>query len=258
MTYDEAISALYQAPHGEFVAERKRLSGELAKGGDKSGASVLAKHTRPSVSAWVVNQLWRRDGAALKSLFASGARVRTGDLTAAAAHRQATAQLVTRAAALLGEAGHSASEATLRKVSANLAALAVAGGFAPDPPGALRNDRDPPGFESMAAAAAREPQPAEPAPERRDDAAERARAAAAEAERRATEARQRARAERARLIAALTEARSNLAELERKRDEQKSALTATEAELERFRARAIVLQADLKASEETADGPELE
>jgi hypothetical protein len=246
MTYDEAISALYRAPHGEFVAERKRLSAELVKAGDKTSAGVLAKHNRPSVSAWVVNQLWWRDAAALESLFASGARVRDGDLGAAAAHRQATANLVSKAAAILEEAGHSASEATLRKVSATLSALAAAGGFAPDPPGALRSDRDPPGFEAMAGAAtAVHPAPA--AAPLKHDARERARAAEAEAARRAAEARERARAERARLIAALAEAKEKLQDLQRKRDEQKSALTATEAELGRLEARAINLQAEVSA-----------
>src|SRR5262249_50417622 len=149
-TYDDAVRALYQAPHGEFVAERKRLASELTKAGHQGEAALLAKHTRPSVSAWAVNQLWSRDEAAMKALFASGARVRAGDLSAVAAHRQATAELVAKAGALLAEAGHSTSEATLRKVSASLAALAVVGSFEPDPPGALRSDRDPPGFESMA------------------------------------------------------------------------------------------------------------
>lgn len=247
MTYEEAISALYRAPHGEFVAERKRLSAELTTAGDKTSAGVLTKHNRPSVSAWAVNQLWWRDAAAVEALFASGSRVRKGDLGAAAAHRQATASLVTRAAALLEEAGHSASEATLRKVSANLAALAAAGGFAPDPPGALRSDRDPPGFEVMAAATAAGHLTAGVATPKEDDAQERARARAAETARRAAEARERAQAERARLIAALAEAKTTLEELTRKRDEQKSALTATEAELERLKARAINLGVEVSA-----------
>jgi len=85
------------------------------------------------------------------------------------------------------------------------------------------------------------------APPKEDDAKDRARAAAAETARRAAEARDRARAERARLIATLAEAKTNLEALTRKRDEQKSALTATEAELERIKARAINLQAEVSA-----------
>jgi hypothetical protein len=247
MTYEEALSALYRAPHGDFVAERKRLSAALTQAGDKTSAGTLAKHNRPSVSAWVVNQLWWRERALLDALFASGARVRAGELSGAASHRQATAELVGKAAAILEEAGHSSSEATLRKVSANLAALAAAGGFEPDPPGALRSDRDPPGFEVMAAAANAGHLAAGVAPKTRDGAAERARAEAAEKERRAAEARERARAERARLIAELADAKTTALELERKRDQQRSALTATEAELERFKARAINLQLEVSA-----------
>jgi hypothetical protein len=259
MTYDEAIRALYQAPQAEFVAERKRLALELTKAGHKSEAALLSKHGRPSVSAWVVNQLWSRHEAAMKALFASGARVRSGDLSAVASHRQSTAELVTKAAAMLSEAGHSASEATLRKVSANLAALAAAGGFDPDPPGALRSDRDPPGFESMAFVAEQgKKQAAEPDDSRRtrETAAERARVAAAEAERRANEARQKARAERARFIAELSEAQSSLEHLERKRDEQQSALTATEAELANVRARVTVLETEVRARSEASEEPE--
>ena len=49
------------------------------------------------------------------------------------------------------------------------------------------------------------------------------------------------------MIAALAEAKTTLEELTRKRDEQKSALTATEAELERLKARAINLGVEVSA-----------
>ena len=124
MTYDDAVTALYRAPLDAFVVERKRLSLELKQAGDKGGAALLSKNPRPSVSAWVVNQLWWEARTEFDELFASGTRVRSGQLTEATAHRQATNQLVSRAAKLLSAAGHSASEATLRKVGANLSALA--------------------------------------------------------------------------------------------------------------------------------------
>jgi hypothetical protein len=47
----------------------------------------------------------------------------------------------------LADAGKSASEATLRRVTSTLTALAATGSFDPDPPGALKGDRDPPGFD---------------------------------------------------------------------------------------------------------------
>jgi hypothetical protein len=48
-----------------------------------------------------------------------------------------------RATSVLETAGHGASEATLRKVTASLAAIAMAGGFQPDAPGMLTADREP-------------------------------------------------------------------------------------------------------------------
>jgi len=56
------------------------------------------------------------------------------------------------------------------------------------------------------------------------------------------------------LIAALADAKENLERLERKRDEQRSALTATETELERIKATAIVLEAQVNALAEVITG----
>ena len=70
---------------------------------------------------------------------------------------------------MLKDAGHGASDATLRRVATTLAAIAAAGSFAPDPPGALTADRDPPGFEALTIA----PQPS-------DDRARRPRSADAD------------------------------------------------------------------------------
>ena len=58
MSYDEAVTALYQAPVSSFIAERKRLAGELRDAGDKAGATKLGKLAKPTLSAWVVNQLY--------------------------------------------------------------------------------------------------------------------------------------------------------------------------------------------------------
>jgi hypothetical protein len=248
MRYDDAIDALYRAPLDGFVAERKRLALELTRAGDKGSAALLSKNPRPSVSAWVVNQLWREARAEFDELFASGARVRAGQLGEAATHREATNRLVSRAAKLLEAAGHSTSEATLRKVSANLSALAAKGGFEPDPPGALRNDRDPPGFEAMhldATSAA--PAPRAKSVTKEDEA--RARAEAEEAERRAA-AKARARDERQRLTRALEAEREKVQRLERLRDDQQRTLAETQGRLEQAQATLTALEAELAAVSE--------
>jgi hypothetical protein len=148
-TYEEAVIALYQGALESFVAERKRLSAELKGAGDKDGAARLLKLARPSISAWVVNQLYFRERETFDELLERAAQIRAGDLGATTAHREALAKLRARAARLLTEGAHGASEATLRKVTTTLSALAAAGGFDPDLPGALSADREPPGFEAF-------------------------------------------------------------------------------------------------------------
>ncbi len=149
--FDDAVKTLYQAPHDSFVAVRKQLAQELKSAGDKAGAARLAKLPRPPISAWAVNQLYWRSRSELDELFSSAALVRQGDLEATSKHRATLASLRAQAKTLLLEAGNAASEATLRRVTTTLSALAVAGSFDPDPPGALSSDREPPGFEGVLA-----------------------------------------------------------------------------------------------------------
>jgi hypothetical protein len=244
MHYEDAVEALFQAPHEQFVAERKRLSGELKAAGDKDGAARLAKLARPPISAWVVDQLWWRARDAFEALFDTAERVRRGDLGASAAHRDALAKLRAQAVQILSDAQHGTSEATLRRVTQTLSALAAAGSWAPDAPGALSADRDPPGFEAIgisnvipfpvqpraaarshaaeadaetetAADTERQRHDADEARHRRDREAAAARAEAAAELRRAEAKRARAAAERHRLEAALRTARGDVAQRER-------------------------------------------
>jgi hypothetical protein len=152
-SFEQAVEALYRAPHDAFVAERKRLASELKAGGDKAGAARLAKLGRPPISAWAVNQLWWQEREGVERLLAIGARLRRGDQSAASARRDVLGALRARAGVLLEQGGHAVNEGTLRRVSTTLSALAAAGGFDPDPPGALSADRDPPGFDLAAGGA---------------------------------------------------------------------------------------------------------
>lgn len=152
--YDEAVETLYRGALDAFVVERKRLAAELKAGGDKAGAARLAKLGRPSISAWAVNQLWWGERETFMRLLATAARLRKGELDAGAPHRRAIAELRALAAARLESGGHVAAESTLRRVTTTLSALAAAGGFEPDPAGALVADRDPPGFEAFGMGAA--------------------------------------------------------------------------------------------------------
>jgi hypothetical protein len=264
LTYADAVATLYQSSQEAFVTERKRLAAELKTGGDKTGAAQLSKLGRPSLSAWAVNQLWWRARPLFEELLGSSARLRRGDRSASGTHRDALAALRTRAAALLSEGGHAATDATLRRVTTTLAALAAAGGFEPEPPGALSADRDPPGFETLAGfeagAAGERPAGAGAAGERAAGAEAGAAAAAQAAEqvRRERQARteaerqaeaRREREERARRQAEQEEQERRAAE----RKELRVALPAARAQLARDTAAVERLRTELGLAEQSAE-----
>jgi hypothetical protein len=96
-----------------------------------------------------VNQLYWQDKKSFDALFKTAERLRDPDPSSdeTAAHRDVISTLRNHAATLLSDAGKSANESTLRRVTTTLSALAATGSFEPDPPGALKGDRDPPGFD---------------------------------------------------------------------------------------------------------------
>jgi hypothetical protein len=147
--YDQALQQLYQAPVANFLNERKRLAAELRAQGDEAGAAQVAKRPKPVASVWAVNQLYWQEREAFDEMLAAAARLRQGDRGATKAYHNAIANLRRRAAIILNGAGYAASEVTLRRAATTLAAIGAAGSFAPDPPGALAADRDPPGFEAV-------------------------------------------------------------------------------------------------------------
>ncbi|MFT3710201.1 MAG: hypothetical protein QM817_21450 [Archangium sp.] len=235
MTWDQAIEALFRAPHADFVAERKRIAGELKTAGDKAGAAKLGKLARPPASAWAVNQLWWRERAAFQELLELAKRVREGAMDALPAHKASVAGLVKHAGAYLAEIGNAAGEATLRRVETSLAAIAAGGGFDPEPAGALTEDREPSGFLSLGIATGGHVEPApkpEPKPEKKSAPVEAAAAApsTAEAKAEADAAEAEAAAEAARRAAQLEaerrEAVRRAAEIEIARKEMLAAAAA--------------------------------
>lgn len=147
--YDAALTELYQAPLSQFIAERKRLASELKAKGQAAEAKELASKAKPPISAWVVNQLWWHARDAFDDLLKSAEKLRKGQLAASGEHRDAIAKLRKRATAILEDAGNNANEATMRRITTTLSAIAATGSFEPDAPGTLSTDRDPPGFEAI-------------------------------------------------------------------------------------------------------------
>lgn len=269
MAYEDAVRELFQAPHASFVTERKRLAADLKAAGDKTGAAKLGKLNRPPISAWAVNQLWWQARDAFDKLLVTAERLRDGDLGGTAAHREALAALRQRASAILTEAGNAASEGTLRRITTTLSAIAATGNFDPDPPGALTDDRDPPGFEAAGipglAASVSKPEPASnqddgdsaskrqasEAQRQADAETARAHAEATVARRKAEEAAARRTAERHRHEAALRTAVGEVERRERELERLGKAFTEAQAAL----AKSKTIAADLEAKlAELTDG----
>lgn len=269
MTFDDAVHELFRAPHASFVTERKRLAGELKAAGDKAGSTKLGKINRPPISAWAVNQLWWQERDAFDNLLSTAERLRDGDLGGTAAHRDALTALRAKASAILTAAEHSATESTLRRIQTTLSAIAATGNFDPDQPGALTDDRDPPGFEaagipglaaSVATPKADDDDDDDDKPSKRevsDDkrraeaAAASAKAEAAAARRKTDEVKAKKLAERHRHEAALATAKGDVQRRQRDVDRLRSAVEDAEAQL--AKAQAIAADLESKLAEMTDD-----
>lgn len=257
LSYEDARAELYRAALDEFVAARKRLASELTRAGDKPGAARFKKLARPSLSAWAVNQLWWHARETFEEFLSSAARLRAGELAATSSHRDLLAKLRGRAAQLLTEGGHAASEATLRRVSATLSALSAAGGFEPDAPGALTADRDPPGFDAWGETGllgvAREPAHQVPEPRRIADNEDRSESQDPTGQQQESERAELERVARQRL----ERERLELVERERVERERLELLERERVERERRRAQRGRLEQQLSAVQREAETQQL-
>jgi hypothetical protein len=136
-TLDE-IDELFALPLDEFTAARNALAKRLKQEGEADAAEQVRTLQKPSVAAWAVNQLARRDPEAVRSLLNVAARLRNaqerslkGDRTAEelraaqAEEREIIRQLTRGAESVLRAAGRPASGTTLERVASLLRAAAV-------------------------------------------------------------------------------------------------------------------------------------
>jgi hypothetical protein len=201
VTLEEAIDRLYGADLDEFGPERARLAKELRAEGSREEAAQVAKLRKPTMAAWILNQLVRRHHREVDLLLHAGHRlrqsqagvVRGGERASFEQARQTEAEAVSalagEAEAILRSARDSVSDAVLEQVVRGLRAAAVSddgrehlarGDF-------VRPPEEESGFDLLSGLVGELPERPPPAKQRRDDA-RRAKAELQEARRRLREA----------------------------------------------------------------------
>jgi len=156
---DDDLNALFTLPLTEFIGARKLLVTRLKKDGRSADAEYVQSLTKPSISAWTVNQVYWQHRDAFDRLLTTGQRFHKAQTSgkmanmreALDARRDALSDLSNLATTLLRDAGHNASIETIRRITTTLEALSVYASHSDGPtPGRLTQDVDPPGFESFA------------------------------------------------------------------------------------------------------------
>ena len=155
---NDEVDELFKLPLAEFTDARNALAKRLKQNGRANDANLVKTLTKPSVSAWTVNQLYWHHREEFDTLLAAGQRVRKAQVSGSSskladmraaldARREALIELSELASSLLRDAGSNPSLDTLRRITTTLEAISAL----VDGPtlGRLTQDVDPPGFESL-------------------------------------------------------------------------------------------------------------
>jgi hypothetical protein len=206
---------LYGLPLEEFTKTRDDLAKELRKAGKKEAADEVKALRKPSVSAWVIDQLARRHPQEMKALVKAGDDLRKAQRGAVSGRdpeqlREATRSHRDRLDDLTSFARHEldAGGQTLQRVAQTLRAASIDKQASKALlAGTLATDVEQAGFGPLLSEvplpAGRRPRPAKPKPRKAPD---RSREQAAKLRRQLQEARKGAREERRRADAAAREA----------------------------------------------------
>jgi hypothetical protein len=161
--FQREIDRLFGLPLDEFTSARNELAQRLKKEGDSGAADEIRALGKPSVSAWTINQLSRREPDAVRELLNAGKAVRQAQTRllreagkpdslrdALANERKAITSLTERARSVLEQAGRPATEAMLQRIAGTLQAAAVENdGRQLLNAGRLTGDLEPTGFEAF-------------------------------------------------------------------------------------------------------------
>jgi hypothetical protein len=137
VTFDEATDRLYGVDLDDFGAERARLVKELRGDGRREEAAQVGKLRKPTIAAWALNQLVRRNRREVDLLLHAGHRLRRSQAGVVRGGRrgsfdqarqteaEAVRSLGREAEALLRSERGGASEAVVDQVVQGLRAAAI-------------------------------------------------------------------------------------------------------------------------------------
>lgn len=127
---EELIDRLYALPLEEFTSERNALAKQLKTSGDRDAAAAVKALAKPTLAAWAVNQLARREPDLMQELVSLQDRLASAssarglrDLTRK--RRDLVTQLKQAAAEVLVEGGHAPGSSSLQHISQTLLAGAT-------------------------------------------------------------------------------------------------------------------------------------
>jgi hypothetical protein len=165
--HQDELDALFAVPLNEFTAARNALAKRLEGDRLSSEAARVKGMSKPTVSAWAVNQLYWKHREEFDRLLSAGKRLAEAqtlllsgegaDVRATmAARNEATSVLLQLASKLLRDAGHNPSPDAMRRITTTLEALSIYPSVSNAPvPGRLTDDVAPISFELLAALASR-------------------------------------------------------------------------------------------------------
>ena len=175
---EDGIDRLYGLPLDEFTRARDELARRVRQEGDAERAAEIKRLRKPSVPAWVVNQLARQRELDMQRLLRAGEQLAGAQVEAIRAQKgdafvearrdeqRALEALAASAREILAGAGRGA--AALDRVLATLRAGSLTEeGRALLKSGRLSEELEPPGFEAFAGLGIPTP-PSRPASERKE------------------------------------------------------------------------------------------
>ncbi|MFD4198181.1 hypothetical protein [Amycolatopsis thermoflava] len=257
--FDAVADELYALPRDEFTPARTERAKE-AKGRDPELAKRISQLRKPTVAAWLVNQVSRRHPDEIGQLGDLGARLRTahqklaGDelRTLSRQRNELIRRLSGRAGGVAGEAGVPYSDVAMRQVEDTFeAAVSNPDAAAEVAAGRLSAALEPSSSEdwlaaALAASPKRKAAPAPaPKPPKRDPEAERRQAALEEARAKADEAE-----------AARDEAQQTLDEVSARADKAAARVAERRSQLDDASREERAVRKELTAARKTATAAE--